>query len=588
MSFITKKYIILFTATIILAGLTIYFVSVLINVPLKIREERFRIQQVKERSGIDESGHENLPLILGRRESCVKCHDEVKGLNQSHSPENIGCYSCHLGNRLEEDKIKAHAGMALIPGNTADLQNTCSKIECHPQMLLRMQNSIMNTMNGVVAVDKWAFGEAITPDIRIQVDSIKYSPAERHIRNLCASCHLSGVKNESGKINELSRGGGCLACHLNYSKEAETELVINSKEKKKNYFHPSIDRNVSDIHCFGCHSRSGRISLSYAGWYETLYKPEDIKAGKDFKVLEDGRVVAKFKADIHFEIGMECRDCHSSDEIMGDGSYALHKEDQIKAKCTNCHLSKESFSILFIKKQSPSCSEGRAHKDLSCSACHNSWSPQCIGCHTEYNKDGTMYDLLSNSEKEGEWIEHSSTFLLEPAVLGIKENIVNGIKERVVQEFIPGMIFTLDKGEGKKEFKRLYAPSFSHTIRRESRSCISCHNNPLALGYGRGQLKYTISGNKGKWEFIPAYPLLKEDGLPQDAWIGFMKEKGNNSTTRSNTRPFTINEQKKILTAGACLTCHEPTSIVMKRALHDFNKTISERNKKCIIPEWKF
>ena len=149
------------------------------------------------------------------------------------------------------------------------------------------------------------------------------------------------------------------------------------------------------------------------------------------------------------------------------------------------------------------------------------------------------------------------------------------------------MILTINKDRTqteKKLFKRLFAPGYSHTIRKESRSCESCHNNSLALGYGRGKLEYTISGNIGKWKFSPKYSLIKIDGLPEDAWIGFLKERSYNSTTRDNTRPFSLEEQKKILTVGSCLTCHKSNSSIMKEAILDFSKTKSLCSTKCILP----
>jgi hypothetical protein len=624
--------------------LLIYSINFLINVPVKEREEQLRIKHILEQTGIDETAYGDLPLIQGRREGCLLCHNNVKGMEELHNPEKIGCFSCHSGNRLTRDKAEAHKNMILIPGNSSNSIKTCGVIGCHPQMIPRMQNSIMNSMNGVVSVDKWVFGESGTPTSKTPIDSIAYSPADTHLRNLCASCHLSKEKIEAGPINELSRGGGCLACHLNYSAEARKELQNYSKSKKVFRVHPQLSVKVTDDHCFGCHSRSGRISLSYEGWHETLYKQEDVKGKSGFRILDDGRVVEKIKADIHSERGMSCIDCHQSYEVMGDGSYYMHKEEQEKIQCIDCHflsepktakyssfdsesgkiaeldkliqadrnyltVSKNNFPMVngfyknntayLIKKSSgqisgikpPShiCSAGNVHKNLSCNSCHSSWSPQCIGCHTEYDKNGTMFDLQAGKEGKGEWIEHSKDFLPEPAVLGIREIIENGRAKNRVEEFTPGMILTIDKDRSLKSeqlFKRLYAPSFSHTIRKESRSCISCHNNPLAIGYGRGKLEYKISDKKGKWIFTSTYPKSKYDGLPEDAWIGFLKERSFNSSTRDNTRPFTIEEQKRILLAGTCLTCHSPDSEIIKSSIFDFNSVLFKRSLKCIPPEW--
>ncbi len=38
----------------------------------------------------------------------------------------------------------------------------------------------------------------------------------------------------------------------------------------------------------------------------------------------------------------------------------------------------------------------------------------------------------------------------------------------------------------------------------------------MALGNGRGDLKFNPSN--GRWQFIPEYECLAQDGLPADAW----------------------------------------------------------------------
>ena len=573
---------------------------------------------------------------IAKSETCLTCHSKIQGIEDSHSPDKIGCYSCHLGNPKAKSKEDAHQNMILIPGNFTDLDKTCGSPNCHPQMIPRMKNNIMNSMNGVVTVDKWVFDESASPTFKNSIEEIKFSPAEKHLRNLCASCHLSNVKTEIGPINELSRGGGCLACHLNYSEDALKELNYSKKQLTK--FHPNISLQINNMHCFGCHSRSGRISLSYDGWHETLYKPEEIKSKIGFRVLDDGRVVQQIKKDVHSEKGLLCVDCHNSYEIMGDGNYYLHKEEQLQIQCVDCHLTQKpktkklnefdfeskkiaeligtanrkaeyllsakgnpftnviyenekSFLIkkrtkqkIDIKKPSFACTEGFAHKDLSCTTCHNSWTPQCIGCHTEYDADSKMFDLLDNKEAEGEWLEHPQDLIAGITTLAVRESK----NKREVIEVMPGMVLTIQKSRNEKpSFKRLFAPAFSHTIRKESKSCKDCHLNPLVLGYGRGKLDYEIKNGKGKFVFTPTYPNIKYDNLPQDAWTGFLKERKSNAATRENIRTFSVNEQKQILTVGSCLTCHEANSKVMKAALYDFDRAIKLKSNECVLPYWQ-
>lgn len=606
---------------------------------------------------------------------CVDCHNEMTGFEESHSPEKVGCNACHLGNSNTTNKDYAHKGMILIPGNLSDAAKTCGVVGCHPGIPERVNNSIMNTMSGVISVNRFTFDELEKPEGLFNVKNLTQSNSDNHNRNLCASCHLGNEKTEWGSINELSRGGGCNACHLNYSNETmqllNNYLASNVKGERSNgskiefpKIHPQLNLNVTNNHCFGCHSRSGRISTNYEGWFETLKNWEEVKASghselvsesdlenlkqdlpdgsqvqvdkKTYKQLMDGRVFQKAQDDVHHKAGMECIDCHLSIEIMGDGNLYHHMNEQLKVQCTDCHsdtIKSISYSELdfetkkivdlrnskrenekflvteksdialvntyitsnetYLITQSSNkklklippkqfCLEGKAHQRLNCQSCHTEWVTHCVGCHTEYDSNLEGYDLLDNKDIVGSWHEVPSDFYVDYPVLGIRKN-KNG--KEIVDTFIPGMVLTIDKFKNprKKIFKRLFAPTFSHTINKTGRSCKSCHNNPQALGYGKGRLEYSA---KGKWKFFPQFENHTEDNLPKDAWIGFLKTRGETSTTRTYTRPFTVKEQKRILLVGACLTCHEEDSKVMKEALSDWDNVLKQISSKCFLPAY--
>jgi len=57
-------------------------------------------------------------------------------------------------------------------------------------------------------------------------------------------------------------------------------------------------------------------------------------------------------------------------------------------------------------------------------------------------------------------------------------------------------------------------------------------------------------------------------------------------STRNDVFPFDIKIQHKILTVGACLTCHDENSQVMKDGLNNFDGVLNKRNSKCVLPEW--
>jgi len=592
--------------------------------------------------------------ILGRREGCIACH-QMSGFTEPHDPEKIGCFSCHLGNAFTLNKNAAHKGMILIPGNLSDAKFTCGTSQCHPDIVPRINNSIMTTMSGVVSVDNFVFEESTSPSIQSHVKDLAGTDADSHLRNLCASCHLGNEKIELGPIDELSRGGGCNACHLNYNKDAIEQLnvyiesnvkrlkAIEYKEQMVDFprVHPNLNLQITSDHCFGCHSRSGRISTNYEGWFETLPSEQEIADKKVYRTLMDGRVFRKNKPDVHFEKGMECLDCHLAQEVMGDGNLYLHKEDQVKIQCIDCHSNQSSNKMSFdeldyesrkivdlrksrrenqdflvtekselplissyitssnekylitktskdslpLKPPAFVCTEGKAHQRLSCNSCHNEWVSHCVGCHTEYNPNDDGFDLLSNKDIEGSWVEHAADFYVDYPVFGVKKDSKSG--KETIDTFIPGMIITIDKmknDKNKKIFKRLFAPTFSHTINKKGRSCKSCHNNSLALGYGKGELVYQVNGKAGSWKFKPKYENLEDDNLPKDAWIGFLQTRNEISTTRTNTRPFTVEEQKRILLVGACLTCHDEKSKTSMESLYDFEKLLARISKKCVLP----
>ncbi len=581
--------------------------------------------------------------ILGMEESCMNCHGDMTGFEPNHNPRVIGCTPCHLGNARVLSKNEAHEGMVLVPGNQSNVYQTCGTANCHGDIAMRVDQSLMSTMSGVVAVNRFVFGEQDTPDGFAHIRDISNaSAADTHLRHLCASCHLGNEKEHPAPVGQRSRGGGCIACHLQYSAEAIVSLqAYVSDNSRLPRIHPAVNLQVGNEHCFGCHSRSGRISTNFEGWHETTLSQNEIRGQKGFRVLDDGRVFQFVAADVHHERGLACIDCHSASELMGDGKRYEHEEDAVKVRCEHCHFSGKARTVPYdsldveskkimalrgvegkdrrfvngiwnmpldekgipvmmskntgkkhpLKAPAEVCIRGKAHQSLTCSACHTAWAPQCVGCHTTFKPEVQAYDLLDKRKTQGKWEEHIGVFFAEPPSLGVVQHSrLNREEVRRIQAFIPGMILTIDKSafNGETEqFHRLFAPAAPHTTAAVGRSCQSCHNNPLALGYGRGRLEFVQEGRQGRWHFFPEYAASNQDGLPQDAWTGFLQEPQNPSTTRSNARPFNAAEQQRILMVGACLKCHSDRSKVMEQSLRDFDATRKRMSAQCAEPVWR-
>ncbi len=565
---------------------------------------------------------------INKENSCVSCHIDMKGFSPSHIPSKVSCDDCHLGNSNSFDKYEAHGNMVLVPGNLSNASKTCAK--CHQGIDHRVNNSMMNTMSGIISVDKYVFDENKDLDSLFNIHHLKNkSAADNHLRNKCASCHIGNEKLKPHPVNEKSRGGGCTACHLNYSDKGKKSHIdyINSNKEILSSIHPSLSLKITDNHCFGCHSRSGRISTNYEGWHETIFK-DTLYGNENYRVLEDKRVFSKQQADIHHTKGLSCIDCHDSYDVMGDGKKHAHQEDATNISCADCHqknndrvivkrfkdlfideqrivklrnidttqhfthskitnknlinivktgndltlITKNTSQKITLTKQSKNCSR-EVHNNIKCSTCHTSWAPQCISCHTNFDKNEDGYDLLAKEWNIGKWQEKGNHYLAEYPSLGV----VTKDGKKSIKTFAPGMIMHLKKADSiKSKFVRLFAPVSAHTISKKGKSCTDCHNNPVVLGYGRGDLKYK---NK-KWTFKSKFSIEK-DGLPQDAWIGFLSNDTLNKTTRNNARPFSLAEQQRILKVGSCLTCHQEESKVVNLILSDYSLALINRSEDC-------
>ncbi len=582
---------------------------------------------------------DNLPVVMGHREGCLVCHLPMTGFSKAHDPAAIGCHSCHLGNPFTMEKGQAHEGMVIVPGNLKTISSTCGNGDCHPQISRNIQNSLMATGRGMVSVNRYVFGEIDSPNGEGHLSRLGETPAQDHLQKLCASCHLAKTKQSPDPVGERSRGGGCTACHINYSKGAKAALERYREGGEIPKVHPALMIKVTQGHCFGCHSRSGRIATNYEGWHETMLKPHEIKGQPNYRLLEDGRVFERISADIHFDRGMECVDCHTWRGLMGDGKKYYHEEDQVEISCEDCHrlspaqtisrsaltgidlkllaqrqaldrltrfvlsgkssrplinvsldrngaivvVGKNSGKTFLPKKPRPVCSSAiYGHERLTCQSCHTPWAPSCIRCHTYYDAAKRAEDHITGKALKGRWIEERGHLLARQPALGVRLEC----GREVVETFIPGMILTIDTGRGKHRiFRRLYAPTAAHTTSAKGLECQACHLNGVALGLGEGL--FSIKEDDVKQVTVSFHPLFQkrpEDGIAEDAWVGFLNEKEGMVSTRTGARPFDAIEQRRVLLVGVCLTCHPGNERNAKRIYKNFPQALGRLSPRCLVP----
>ncbi len=594
-------------------------------------------------------GARPVPVVMARPEGCLVCHQGVTGLSRSHDPATIGCASCHLGNVFSLDAATAHAGMLVVPGNLADAAQTCGGA-CHPSIVPRVERSLMTSNAGIVAVDRRSWNDERAGAGPAHIATLGFSTADTHLRQLCASCHLGAAKTEPWPIGEESRGGGCTACHVAYSAAAREALDVYRAGRSRGTtvappaVHPNIALPTDNTPCFGCHSRSGRISLSYDGWHEVdPMAPAD--GGRSRRRLDDGRDVVQVSPDAHATKGLLCIDCHTARDVMGDGVRHRRQLDQAHVACTDCHavgtlrtiqpsradeearriatlrrlptgdgplllatpgdafvnaflqqdgtprlVRKKDAQPLELRPPAAACRDG-VHGRVSCIGCHTAWAPRCPTCHTAFDPGRDGYDELAERATAGEWIESGGNYTAVPPTLGLRWVGSGPARNETYEPFVPGMIATLDprkapRASGSAIVRRWYSRTFSHTVTRAGRTCQSCHNDPVALGYGEGRLEFVPAGPQtGRWRFVPAHAPA-EDGLPADAWVGFLQTRGGSVSTRDDVRPLSVEEQRRVLSVGACLTCHAAESPVMRESLRSFERVSARRQALCRTAVW--
>ncbi len=499
---------------------------------------------------------------------CLECHaSSASGFNVVHSFAESNCVVCHAGDAQATEEEAAHADLIAFPGDLASIEQSCG--HCHADSVASVMQHPMHSGHGMVATTRSMIDGSDGEPGTANLQSLALSVADSMLRKQCASCHLGQPKTEHALDVTFDRGGGCAACHVNEYPEQG---------------HVALTTRVSDGRCFGCHSRSGRVSLSYTGLAEIGTHSTD---SSDSLLLADGRRVERMHADVHHEAGMACIDCHTGTGLMGDAG----GHGGVDIACTDCHANdgdrvmledwpestatmarhvpfaadagteflatsrngtplwhielrgngawlhtKNTGRVLEIPALQSAAHEEQHHERLECNACHSQWAPQCFDCHMEYDPDGEQWDHIEREVTAGRWSEGSWHARNALPTLGVDEN------GRIVP-FVPGMIMTVEHPDFESGlFVRAFAPLSPHTT-GSSRSCTSCHADSDALGLGDGKLVE----EGGSLAFYPSLQSLA-DGLPLDAWTNLDGSLGGRTPDPAQ-RPFTPFEIRAIFDA---------------------------------------
>lgn len=238
----------------------------------------------------------------------------------------IGCVSCHGGVEPveSEDFETAHdTASGFIRDPSANADQFCAP--CHSEIVSRNNMSMHSNLWGVqsaISVRELGSGN--------DYQTFDACPEELTdgFDGECMNCHTT-----------------CGQCHVSRPNSAEGGLIDSHRFSRT----PHQSDN-----CTACHGS---------------------RIGVDFKGELTGNI-----GDVHYLSWMTCFDCHSGQELHGDGqAYASRYEVPDIPKCVDCHEDVSSDNAY----HSMHWTEGGVLGELTCYVCHSQPYYNCNSCHTE-------------------------------------------------------------------------------------------------------------------------------------------------------------------------------------------------------------
>jgi hypothetical protein len=568
--------------------------------------------------------------------SCLSCHGGLETASTNH----LSCIACHGGNEKAQDKSASHAGMRgpANPTAPADWEESCGR--CHRYQMERVKSTIMQTNSGMIRNIQLTWegddghtysaqgGKGFAADGRPQelkpVGELANLSGELY-RKTCSRCHVGTANTDS---YAATHAAGCAACHFPWNDEGTYTGKDRTMTGKAGHSASHAMAALPDTQiCTRCHNRSGRIGLSFQGLYDGNNGLVPTKGGEGGPVMSSGaRNLTHIAPDVHFSAGMECIDCHTSRDVMGDGFGYRNMYQQTEVACEDCHgsadqvpryreVSREnaealaesrsykqpvtsgmrmiqtakgrSFSNVFFRDNAiwvQGKRSGKLHRSkvitgtpehtiaghgrLECYTCHSRTAVQCYGCHTRYDKAKPGMDFIKGEETPGAFSETEDYRMLYPFPLALNQRgrvspVTPGCQTFVTVTEADG---TASKTEYVSRFKDAqqlrFAPFYSHNTGKKAVGCAECHGNPAFLGFGQ----HVIEGNSIKGTLI----CERSDSKPLDGFLTMEKGrvKAFSAITRENARPLNGSEVKRALSVNLCLPCHDtPKDPIYRKGL---------------------
>jgi hypothetical protein len=158
-----------------------------------------------------------------------------------------------------------------------------------------------------------------------------------------------------------------------------------SPDETKTFNTKVFEQSCRSCHasCGDCHVKSpvvGGVNVGLLEGHKFVRKDE----GRTCALCHGGRVYPEYTgeyggvADVHYQKGMLCTDCHTADQMHGDGKvYASRRDVENKPSCIACH-----DPTVGSEQAVGTHGEHGDGKWVSCQACHSAGAYRnCTECH---------------------------------------------------------------------------------------------------------------------------------------------------------------------------------------------------------------
>lgn len=274
---------------------------------------------------------ELIPTLTNQPEYCITCHADLPEISTSHPIKTFGCVICHGGERLALNADLAHSTMrgGANPSDLSVVEASCGGSNCHSgseannnDHIQRVRTSIQSTYAGAIANIRFTFGAQTDLTAHFGINAITDEQTQTGIMSLAA---FDPTSESNPPIQKF--GANCLNCHIN-AKPREGEVfarqtgcaACHGTGKHK------LTTAIPFTQCNTCHNR-GNYDLRTMTFVERTDHPAN-------------RLQAYYQPIAQFtrcEYTLDCVDCHTRAEAMGDGDIHANKKDIQYLQCKTCH-----------------------------------------------------------------------------------------------------------------------------------------------------------------------------------------------------------------------------------------------------------